>query len=232
MYNRFGLQFMDVVDAFTGAVSGDFSTAIDAQLSIENEIDMQMEELVSMLPIRALKLLGHVDYLKINCPAATFALPFIPVDNCNLRVYLTPDYDNKCNDGYADYAYFACSVVRPTTLCSTMEIPFTVTGADITITNLPNSSQAIYVSFDIDEDELVINSLKKLLRDMVCCTLGGKLYSDGMSEWKLVEKYCDNASKIKDLFTDSFIPSDFARLTYLNKIKPSIFGSVRTVRDS
>jgi len=240
MYNRFGLTYIDIIDAFTGAVSGDFSTAIDPQLSIENEMDLAVEEIVSLMSQRTINLLSHVEYQKISCPTGTFSLPWLVLNNCNLKVYKIADY-NSCNS--IQNNPLSCGECQPTSLCTGDEIPFvlvntfsaavTANGNQITITDLPTSSQAVYVSYDIDPDFLVISSLKKLLRDTVACTLGSKLYSDGTSEWKLVERYCE-ASKMfmEKMMNKNWAPSEFARLSFLNPIKNSAFTSHRVIRTS
>jgi len=230
MYNNFGLTYHDVIDAFTGAVSGDFSSTTNPQVSIENEMDMAAEEILSLMSQRTIRLLSHVDYQKISCPTGTFLLPFLALNNCNLKVYKIADY-NSCNS--IQNNPLSCGECQPTTLCASDEITFELAnGNEITITDLPTSSQSVYVSYDIDPDFLVLSSLKKLLRDMVACTLGSKLYSDGTSEWALVTKYCESAQKFMDRMDKNWVPSEFARLQFLNPIKNSVLTSHRVIRTS
>jgi hypothetical protein len=85
--------------------------------------------------------------------------------------------------------------------------------------------QNLVLFYDVDQNQLNIKSLKSLLRDMCCCSLGSRIFPVASDTWSIVTYYCEETTKWLDFYKAGNYPTEFT------KIKPKqAFGSIRVVR--
>lgn len=195
----FGLTYEAILQAYPGTVENDFDWGNSCGREvIEAEILRQASKLQALLPRRLLRLLRSVRFVRITADEeGVFELP-LPIKEGTLpRVFRDWWCSGSCGPGLGGRSvpcnlqdYYNCEprlvveVVEP----AEGEPPFDCP----TFRVVPPQTNLI-VSWDLPHD-LAIGSLSTLLRDMVACALGRRLYaSEDDGDWSLVTYYCDSA---------------------------------------
>lgn len=214
IYNWFGLEYTDIVNAFRGAVAGDFG----GQTVIEAEMDLAEAEVVQMMSQQANAMLQSVEYMEIpQITGTAWTTPFpvlqdfyiFVVDRYNPAIgnYISP-IPGICLEG-------TCQNFKKELDSTYLFTDYTITGSNLTFgTTFDQDSYTYYTSYTINTADLVLPSVKGMIRDRVACVLGMQLYSKGDDTWKLVELYCDR-SKIK-MIDDKWLPAEFRKYKWLN----------------
>jgi hypothetical protein len=90
-------------------------------------------------------------------------------------------------------------------------------------------TENLILYYDVDDALLELPSLKSILRSMVCCSLGSRIYpAADADKWSIVTYYCEDADKWMDYFMSGGMPAEYKKMRSLNK-KTGI-TSIRLVR--
>lgn len=225
-YNNFGLTYQDILQAFSNSIESDFATADQCgQKIINDEIDLQEGELLSNLSEASLGYLNELPVHEVTTVTlsgqSAFVFDFIPDFDKDIRVQVVA----KCNDSLILFECFDGCLTGETISYWFDETTGKYYG--ILDTKIVNNDEKILISYSVDKSVLVLPSLKLLLRDMVACSLGSVLYSDGDSTWAAVTRYCAMADKKLDKMA-GWVPPEFRALKFIEWNGP--FRAVRNNR--
>ena len=213
-HNAYGLTWQNMVEAFNGAIENDFKAGdLCGSKVITNEIEMKEGELISYLGEATLSyfevLPPHEVTTESVSGSSAFTFDFIPDFDKPIKVSVT----SMCPD---EIALQECFNER----CSTGEV-VTYLYDEVTkkwqgiLNREILSNENIFISYSVDLDELELSSLKAILRDLVACTLGNNLQTEGDAVWGLVTHYCERGDKGLERLEKGYIPAEFKRLKYL-----------------
>jgi hypothetical protein len=220
IYNYFGLQYGDIVSAFNGSIIEDFATNNRCGSKIIlDEMQIKESQVVAHFSVGLNAMLNEIPDHWVSSVelsgVSAFVFDFTPDFTEPIRVKVF----NRCSTNFDECI----------TLCSGYETITTavVSGKTYGLLNriiAPN--ERILLRYRADKNLLEMPSLKGVLRDGVCCTLGNVLYSDGENKWGAVENFCTNWGQWLDLLKYGWIPPELKSLDLYNYI-----GSFRGVRD-
>lgn len=217
----YGIEYTDIVDYYLGSDLTDYSTSRTTSASIEvieSEIEMVAEEILGYMSKNTQVLFYHLKGVQLKgCSSTVFDLPFPGIENCDMVIRGSATDCKCCLATYRSNGYqYQLDCHEPLECLDVLS--YSVSGGQI-ILDAPWSGD-VWASYDLDPDQLVLTSFKKALRDGVACSLGSRLYSDGMNEWKLVERACEAYDKYLEKITNSkYIPPEFLRLNYWDPIQ-------------
>jgi hypothetical protein len=227
----FGLLNTDIVNSFSQCVSGDFAVgSIDGGTIINNEIAFQYEKVMNALSDEALHYLERISGEVALVDDANDFTPALYADSSTLRGYIV----------YKGYSPCPGQSLESTDMCweNWNSTQLNVTTASISTTGSNNyhlndvfdyKTQNLVLYYDVDQTNLVMASLKTLLRDLVCHSLGSRLFPVGQSDvWSIVSYYGESAERMLKLLEDGMLPSELKKLRLLNK--SSGIKSVKLVR--
>jgi hypothetical protein len=90
-------------------------------------------------------------------------------------------------------------------------------------------TQNLVIYYSVDQDNLVLESLKSCLRAMVCYSLGSRLYPVGSSDsWSVVKYYGEESKRYIDYLNGGNMPAEFKKIRLINK--KSGLSSIRVSR--
>lgn len=220
LYNAFGLKYTTIINSFNGSIEEDYATnGKCGRQIIDEEIEMTLHKMVAHFSVGLNAMLNEIpDHWVSSEPlsgVSAFVFDFTPDTTEPIRVKVF----DRCNTNFDECI----------TLCSGYEtITTTVIGNKTygLLNRLITPNQRILLRYRADKNLLEMPSLKGVLRDGVCCTLGNVLYSDGENKWGAVENFCSNWKQWLDLLKNGWIPPEFKSLDFYDYI-----GSFRGVRD-
>lgn len=227
---HFGLTEAEVVSSFSQAVSADFAVSpLDGYQVIQQEIEFQYQKLLTSLPTEFLQLMDRVSgEVAIVDVSGSFS-PTLYAQEGTLRGYIVDKGWSPCP---------GVSMEDLTTCWQYLGQQVAITTAAIT-SNGNNSytlaeafdykTKNLIIYYDVDSTLLEVPSLKSVLRSMVCCSLGSRIYpAADADKWSIVTYYCDDASKWLDYYMKGGMPAEYKKIKLLNK-KSSI-TTIRMVR--
>lgn len=227
----FGLTATDIVSSFSQCVSGDFAVgSIDGGTIINNEIAFQYEKILNSLSAEALQYLQRISGEVALVDATGDFVPALYADSTTLRAYIV----------YKGYSPCPGQSLESQDMCweNWNSTQMNVTTASVSTTGNNNyhlndifdyKTQNLILYYDVDQTNLVVASLKTLLRDLVCHSLGSRIYPVGQSDvWSIVSYYGESAERMLKLLDSDMLPSELKKLRILNK--SSGIKSVRLTR--
>lgn len=227
----YGLTYEDIVNSFSQCISGDFAVgSVDGQTIIEKEMEFQDQKLRATLSEEVLRLMDRVSGEVVMVTAANKFSPTLYADSTTLRGYIVPKSYSPCP---------GVSIEDTTTCWQSLQEQISITAANITadgdnvytlVDTFDSKTSKLVVYYDVDQTELVVNSLKSTLRDMVCYSLGSRLFPVGSSDvWSIVQYYGEEAKKWLEMYEKGAYPAEFKKMSLVNKSIRGI-GSLRLVR--
>lgn len=241
-YNAFGLDYTDIVQAFTGAVSTngaeeeDFATNYQCgRYLINEEIALQEGMLAANFNKITMQQLERLDWHEVNTLSisgnAGFEFDFAPDQTEDIKIYI----DDETGGGVSETSIgcrtrsFRCGSFDLDDDSTELESSYTVAYdatrqkwvAQLNRPSIPTEDR-ILVSYTPDHDSLVIPSLKRALRDAVACVFGHSLYAEGDSTWALITRYCSQADSVATMIrSNRFLPPEIKRLRFVNPVVPT-----------
>ena len=230
----FGLLNTDIVNSFSQAISSDFAVGgVDGYTIIDREISFQYEKLMSYLSDQSLKMMD-----KINGEIAVVNLsggfsPSLYAVEGSLRGYIVYKGWTPCAGQSLEYNGGSSSCWE-----NQLDQNISVSTANISALGLNSyqildvfnyKTQNLVLYYDVDNALLEMSSLKTLLRDMVCASLGSRIYpAADADKWSIVKYYLDEANKMIDLLKDGWMPAEFKKIKLINGTPRK--GSLTSVR--
>lgn len=235
-YNAFGLDYNDIVQAFTGAVEDDFATNDQSgRCVIEEEIALQEGMLAANFNKITMNQLERLDWHEVNTISvsgnAGFEFDFAPDQTEDIKIYI----DDETGGGVSETSIgcrtrsFKCGDFHLDDDSTELETNYTVAYdetrqkwvAQLSQASIPTEDR-ILVSYTPDHDSLVIPSLKRALRDAVACVFGHSLYAEGDSTWSLITRYCSQADSVATMIRQNrFLPPEIKKLRFINQVVPT-----------
>jgi hypothetical protein len=194
----FGLTSADIVRAFTGAKISDFDAGGNNGASvIDSEIALQYAKLRSALNERVRRLISISDYEIVTvAPDGKFttAMPAAGIPK------LGYPGAGLCQE-------YSCQ--PPLLIMDAVVSAADASGINWIVAN-PKPGEAV-VRYAVDGSKLILPTLAAILRDIVACAMGRRLYPSGQEEWKQVTHYCDDAKDgLAQIKHKTFIPHEIA----------------------
>jgi hypothetical protein len=227
---KLGLTYEDIVNSFSGALVSDFGVGtVAGSAIINNEIDFQFNNLTSYLTSEVLQLLDRVNGEVALVDANDKFSPSLYADS-DLRGYIV----------YKGYSPCPNQDIESLDMCweNLQQYPQTVTTANISglgdnqyqiLDAFDYKTQNLVIYYSVDQDNLVLESLKSCLRAKVCYSLGSRLYPVGSSDsWSVVKYYGEEANKYLDYLIEGNMSADFKKIRLINK--KTGLSSIRVVR--
>ena len=227
---HFGLTEAEVVSSFSQAVSADFAVSpLDGYQVIEQEIEFQYQKLLTSLPTEFTQLLDRVSgEVAIVDISGNFS-PSFYAETGTLRGYIVDKGWSPCpgqslEDTTMCWQYLSQQVaITPATITDNGNNSYTL------VDTFDYKTENLILYYDVDADNLVVPSLKSILRSMVCHSLGSRLYPVGQADvWSIVTYYGDDSKKWLDYYLAGNFPAEYKKMKLLNK--KSGITSIRLVR--
>lgn len=220
----YGLLPEQIVSSFSQAISSDFAVgAMDGYAVINQEVQFQYDRLNSYLSSDCLALLEKVPGEIVTVDLSGNFSPSLYAVEGTVEAYIIYKGYNTCGK-----ALNSCGCING---LGDIDSPTTAN-----ISGLGNNSYLLLDSFDKSEQYLVLyydvsdslvapNSLKSILRDMVCGSLGSRLYPSGTDTWSIVKYYLDSSNRMLEKLEQGYMPADLKKIKLLNPT-----GGIRTVK--
>ena len=215
---RYGLTTEDIVMAFTGAITADFEAAgLGGVEVIEAEMDFQSAKLDSVIPAFVKSSLKHIDNEILDVEDLGLTDPTIGLVSPTLPAI----------SGSEDFSYYMRGECPDMEDCYSESISAD-NNFDGTYNLYDFNQDKVLMDYDVDELLLVDDGLKGLLRDMVCCALGRKIYPSADKEWNVVSYHCEEAQAALQMIRDNpkWLPNSMIGMKFYR----NIFASLNMLR--
>jgi hypothetical protein len=243
-YNWFGLTANDVINSFSGAISGDFATnGVDGITIIQTEMDRAESDIVEKLSERTMLILNRMFGIEIQVNPDTFA-PIFPKEfpirpsisgsnyTPNLRCYSKINNElllGYWQDWFMPSGVLETSLVYGSNAAGESWVFYQTLDSNGNLTNY-NRSHFYYASYDVDTSKIVVPSLAEQIRNKVCYVLGTNLYSQGDATWKLIDIYGKKVEKFEEIKNHSYMPQEFKKYRWLISPVPPTTTTIKTFR--
>ena len=205
----FGLTSQDIINAFPPITS---ETSLGGTTSVNNEIALQYAKLMSLLPVAMQKTLNGNRIGEV-----------VVVEGISGGYYVDIDFAAKDHEVGL---YASNALIEDVTLCnckcySTTDVydydKLTYVSGNryqITDNTFVYNEDAIYkVAYQVDAANSTNDALKALLRDMVACAIGSRIFPS-TDQWTATKYYCESAKDTIANYRAGNIPPEFL----LNKL--------------
>ena len=237
----YGLTEDQIVSSFSGAISGDFAVPpMDGYAVINQEIEFQWQKLQMAMSDKLSMTLTEVNY---EVPSISGGIYFTPA------LYAIPETMevwkvDRCAEICGKESFKGCESPCGCGVRGSLYpyenrlggIQKLVSGTDYNsigsniyqlIETLDTDRDYLVISYKVDESNLIVPSLASILRDMVCCNLGNRLFANiEGGKWSIVEHYCESASKWLELLENGWMPPE------LKKINLLFSGKIKSIKVS
>lgn len=214
----FGLTTQEVINSFSQTQESDFAVGnISGGAIILSEIAFQYEKILSILSDSTLQLMDKVAGEVTNVSISGAFTPSLYATN--LRGYIVFKGYSPC-PGQDLESYDMCWQNLQGGQLSLVNASITSNGNNTYTLNdtFDSKTQNLVLYYDVDQSNLELSSLKTLLRDLVCHSLGSRLFPTGQSDvWSIVSYYGESADKMMTFLQEGNLPSEFKRMKLLNK---------------
>ena len=231
----FGLQNTDIVNSFSQAISSDFAIgAVDGYTIIDREIEFQYEKLLSVLSDESLRLLDKVNGEVASVNVSGYFYPTLYAIESSLRAYIVYKGWKPCSGQNIEYSdgYSSCweNQIAESTSVSTANLSAFGNNHYQILDSFDFKTQNLVLYYDVDNSQTALTSLRSLLRDMVCASLGSRIYpAADADKWSIVKYYSEEATKRLEFLEKGGMPSELKKMVLING-KNNGIRSVKVVR--
>lgn len=227
----FGLTTQEVINSFSQTQESDFAVGnISGGAIILSEIAFQYEKILSILSDNTLQLMDKVAGEVTNVSISGAFTPSLYAIPETLRGYVTYKGYSPC-PGQSLESYQMCWQNLQGGQLAITNASITSNGLNSYTLNevFDSKTQNLVLYYDVDQTNFELSSLKTLLRDLVCHSLGSRLFPTGQSDvWSIVSYYGESADKMMTYLKEGNLPSEFKKIKLLNK--KSGITSIKIVR--
>jgi hypothetical protein len=212
----YGLTANDIINCFSQSISADYATnGFTGVEIIEEEISFQYEKLQSSLNSSVLSQLEKIDYEIVDVDASyQFSATLSPISG-SVKAWRIEKTEIPC------YDCWDIDDIEPITQLD-------VNSFETVDKTWDRDIYRIVISYEVDQDNLNINSLKSILRHMVACAIGNKLFPAGNNdEWSIVKYHCEEANKWLEIIKN-WKPTELKKIKLL--YPPLPWASIKTRR--
>jgi hypothetical protein len=215
----FNLTTTEVITSFSQAQESDFAVgSISGGPIILQEIDFQYNKLLNALPQEFLQLMekvsGEVALVNIS---GSFN-PGLYAEDGTLRGYIVAKNWSPCPNQSLEGYTMCWQQASQYYEVATANIQSNGNNSYTILDTFDYKTQNLILYYDVDDILVEIPSLKSVLRSMVCCSLGSRIYPVGQSDvWSIVTYYCEDASKWLDYYLNGGMPMEYKKIKLLNK---------------
>jgi len=221
----YNLTPAEIVSSFSQATSANFAVPpLDGYVVINQEIDFQAARLESYLSKDSLALLEKVPGEIVTVDLSGNFSPSLYAVEGTVQAYIIYKGFNTCGKPLN-----SCGCAGPyyqdVNGFSTANISGQGNNVYSLLDPFDKQTQYLVLYYDVDSSQLTANSLKSILRDMVCGSLGSRLYPSGSDVWNIVKYYIENSDAMLKKLEAGYMPSDLKKIKLINPI-----GGITSVR--
>lgn len=253
-FNRFGAVYTLVTALYPGADLTDYDDGgANGQTRIESVLDRIARKVASAFTPEVYRQITQVDcmeavrYATAGQTTATLGRPeqatatnyLVPLvaGTVHLWQYPNPELLNRPNvlgGGLGGASAFSSDFYTRKPAFGINELSgYAVTAATGAVTGLAlNLGDRLFASYDVDVDSASFSlpSVADVVAMGTAAECGGRLYSEGMNEWKLVEQYRTDFAAMLERITDGeWVPDELRSLRYWTDVERKS-DEVRSVR--
>lgn len=228
----YGLTFTDVVNSFSQARESDFAVGeMSGSEIIIAEMAFQQQKLLTMLSDDVLRLLDRVSGEIATVSVSGAFEPALYADPDTIRGYIVGKGWSPCPGQALEGTGMCWEDLHTSFQTSLTSANIVSLGANkYSLSDVFNyKTQNLVLYYDVDQELLTLGSLKSLLRDMVCYSLGSRIYPVGSSDvWSIVTYYGEEVKKWSEYYMGGGMLAEYNKISLLNK--RSGISSIRVVR--
>lgn len=225
----FGLTTADIVNSFSQTLESDFGVGVvSGGTIIANEMAFQYEKLMTVLSTEVLQMFDRVNNEIAMVDISGGFNPTLWADPASLRGYIVYKGYSPCPNQTLESFDMCWQSVSNEVLLSPATIVSSGSNHYHLIDAMDTKTYNLVLYYNVDATQLVIPSLKSLLRDMVAYNLGSRLFPVGTETWSIVKYYGEECDKWLKYYEDGGVPAEFKKMRQLNK--KSGISSLRLAR--
>jgi len=227
----FGLTTADIVNSFSQTQESDFAVGvISGSEIILNEINFQYEKLLNYLSPEALQQMERINGEVTNVSVSGTFTPSFYALPATLRGYVTDkDYSPCPGQSLEDTSMCWMNYSQQQFIISEASITSQGNNSYLLNDTFDYKRQKLTIYYDVDQTQLTIKSLKTFLRDLVCSSLGARIFPVGNADqWSIVNYYQAEADKFMKFLEEGKLPSEFSKIKLVNKRSP--ISTIKLVR--
>lgn len=204
----YGLLPDDILTCYPGLVEDDFAPGGDpgdGEAIINAEIDLQAAKLFSMLPTRLQAILrgGAAEVIHPDAetdPGVVIVTTVLPPDGPFEVRGLSGRILANCHGQIRGLENAVDALVVWNTFTERWEFDDP---------SLFDPELTWIARYTVDASAIVISTLQALLRDMVACALGRRIFANQDDDWGQVTYHCDSAKEMLELVRDrNWLPAE------------------------
>lgn len=201
---NYNLTYSDIINSFSQTVESDFAVgAVAGATIINNEIAFQYEKLNSLLPQTVLNQADKVSYEIANVNTLNTFTPTCYAISGTMRAW-------KIYKGYSPCSpeeFIGCvscgnQYLSETSMYGISQVNVTLVNNNLYLlqdSSFNRNTQDLVISYDVNSTLNEYGMLKTILRDMVCASLGSRLFPSGADVWSIVQYYKEESEKYLQL---------------------------------
>lgn len=226
----FNLTAQDIINSFSQVQESDFAVGnISGSPIILAEIAFQYEKLLNALPQEFIQMTEKVNGEVANVSVSGTFSPGFYAQPDTLRGYITDKGYSPCPGQSLEGTSMCWQNLNGQIITEVANIQSDGNNSYTLLDTFDYKTQNLTLYYDVDQDNLEIKSLKSNLRDMVCYSLGSRLFPVGQADvWSIVTYYGEQANKWLEYYQGGGMPAEYKKMKLLNK--KSGISSIRVTR--
>lgn len=245
---NYGLTAAEVYSSFTQAISSDFAGNYDDAITVINrEIEFGVEKIKSYLSNDVLNKLSEINYEIITNYTVDLTgvgeniQTSLLVKSGTLKLFKVAKNLKICNSTTLQcYDDASCNFNDNSIYNGFEELTYSEnyanyydgtfrTGFSFYINEkIDHNCYYIVASYQVDEDNVYIKSLKSILRDLVCSNFAYRIAPNGSDVWSIGKWYYQEWEKWEKLLENGWKPSELTKIKFL--IPNSPIKSIKVYR--
>lgn len=192
-----GLVPQDILDCYPGTSIEDFNVTGDVgggDVVVISEIELQAQRLLGYLPTRLRALLKRIPGEQLEVWLDTDPDP----DEAWFETALPAQRDSLVVYGVRGPVGVDCRGALRITDQDAVEVEWDEGEGRWRFVDLDtyNPDLTYIATYLVDQQNVIISTLRALLRDMVACALGRRLFANQSDDWGQVTYHCDAAKEL------------------------------------
>lgn len=217
----YGLLYTDIVNSFSQAKVEIFAVGATIGQSVINaEIAFQYEKLQASLPEDCLSLLQVVPGEVVIPNVSGGFDPSLYADPATIRAYVVPKNYSPCAGSSLESGETCFEFLTQQLNVVSANISSAGSNHYVLLDSFDSKTQNLVVYYNVDQVNVTVQSLKSVLRDMVCFSLGSRIYPSADADmWSIVRYYGEEADKWLKLYMSGKMPAGLASIKLIGKTR-------------